>query len=123
MTTKQKADKAPRNLAALKEELGRYKGLNQKVGILAELGLKKSLARPPAERMAFLQSLEEGRAVHRAELDAMARIVTERLGVPQEEWLHFLNEELANQVGNLQVELGVGGWDKNGNPVVAPRKK
>jgi len=123
MSTNQKATAQTARNAAVLAALDRFRALNQKVGLLAELGLKESLARPPAERMAFLQSLEEARALHRAELNALTRVVTEYLGVDSAVWLKTLNEEVEIEVERLEKELHVAGWDKTGNPVVAQRKK
>ncbi|MFQ5874774.1 MAG: hypothetical protein ACE5JL_13405, partial [Dehalococcoidia bacterium] len=50
-------------------------------------------------------------------LNALVRLLTERLGVEPQVWLRYMNEELAEQVGRLEKERRVVGYDEEGNPV------
>jgi hypothetical protein len=98
-------------------EVARYQALYGKVCRVSGLAVGKLFAaRDP--RVEFIQGLEDGRVLARVELNALARLVTDHLGVKPEVWLRCLNEELEAELQRLEKEAGVTGYDDKGNPIL-----
>jgi len=106
----------------LKSEVTRYDELRGKVARLTTVALTLPKMTRAEARVAFMRDLEAGRALARAELNALTRALIEKLGVPAEEWMGYLNQELEAEVQRLEQECGVSGYDEQGNPVFAQEK-
>ena len=98
-------------------EVARYQALYGKVCRVSALAVGKLFAaRDP--RVQFIQGLEDGRVLARVELNALARLITDHLGVDTQVWLRYLNEELEAELLRLEKEAGVAGYDDKGNPIL-----
>ena len=98
-------------------EVARYQQLYDRVCKVSALGVGRLFAsRDP--RVQFIRSLEDGRVLSRVELNALARLLTDHLGVDPEVWLRYLNEELEAELRRLEQDNGVSGYDGQGNPLL-----
>ena len=98
-------------------EVARYQRLYDRVCKVSALEVGRLFAtRDP--RVQFIRSLEDGRVQTRVELNALTRLLTDRLGVDPEVWLRYLNEELETELQRLEQDNGVAGYDEQGNPVL-----
>lgn len=99
-----------------------YSGLYARLGALTALEMLntfgKSLDGPTDARANFLKGLEMGRAVARAEMTALTRVLIDVLQVDSALWMRFVNQELQHAIEAMQEELGVAGYDEEGNPLV-----
>ncbi len=99
-----------------------YSELYARLGALTALEMLntfgKALDGPTDARSSFLKGLEMGRAVARAEMTALTRVMIEALGVDQDLWMRYVNQELQHAIEQLQTDLGVAGYDEEGNPLV-----
>lgn len=98
-------------------EVARYQQLYDRVCKVSALEVGRLFAtRDP--RVQFIRGLEDGRVLSRVELNALARLLTDHLGVDPEVWLRYLNEELETELRRLEEDNGVSGYDEQGNPVL-----
>ena len=98
-------------------EVARYQALYGKVCRVSGLAVGKLFAAKDP-RVQFIQGLEDGRVLARVELNALARLITNHLGVDAQVWLRCLNEELETELQRLEKEAGVTGYDDKGNPML-----
>lgn len=101
----------------LNSELARYNEMQGKVTRLTAVALTLPKMTRAEARLTFMRDLEAGRALARAEINALTRALVEKLGVPPEEWMDYLNQELEASVKILEAECGVSGYDDQGNPI------
>ena len=99
-----------------------YRELYARLGALTTLEMLntfgKSLDGPTDARANFLKGLEMGRAVARAEMTGLSRVLIEVLQVDEPLYWRYVNQEMQRGIEQLQTELGVAGYDEAGNPLV-----
>ncbi len=110
------------------EEIGnlveQYAKSQASITKLTALSLTTSdMVNRPEARMEFLRDLEAGRALQRAEITAITRVMVDKLGLKPEDWLQSLNAELAVEITRLEQTCGITGYDGDGNPVFAQAGK
>lgn len=99
-----------------------YRELYARLGALTALEMLNTFGRaldgPTDARSTFLKGLEMGRAVARAEMTGLSRVLIEVLQVDEPLYWRYVNQELQRGIEQLQTELGVAGYDEAGNPLV-----
>jgi hypothetical protein len=78
-----------------------YQALYGKVCRVSGLAVGKLFA-AKEPRVQLIQGLEDVRVLARVELNAVARLITDHLGVDAQVWLRCLNEELEAELQRLE---------------------
>jgi len=67
-------------------------------------------------RVKYLAGLESFKNLANAQISGIVRILTMMLGDRLPEFLKIMEEDLATQIKAMEEDIGVKGWDKDGNP-------
>ncbi len=101
------------------EALARAQALHERVHQLTTLAVTKVFGQADDDRVPFLGVLEDARIIHRAELNALTHAVLTLLGEEGKViYLGYLIEELDLELKALEEQIGVTGYDGEGNPVL-----
>ncbi len=101
------------------EALARAQLLQERLHQLTTLAVTTAFGPPDDDRVPILLTLEEGRVLQRAEMNALVSAVLTLLGEKGKElYLGYLNEELDIQLKALEAKMGVTDYDEGGNPVL-----
>lgn len=65
-------------------------------------------------RVEYLTGLEAARNLAQVQIACLLRLVTEKLGVSQEDLRTVMAEEMEKQLTTMEEELGVIGWNQDG---------
>jgi len=93
-----------------------YREMVRKLYVLSSAEVRQFLGtRPDGDpRVEYLAGLQSFQNMANAQISCLMRLVTEKLGVSEEDFLAVAAEEIGKQVQTMENELAVVGWNEDG---------
>lgn len=106
--TKEQREQREQNEAYIEN----YKQLVQRLSQLSQFNVRQFMgSRAEGDpRVNYLAGLESFKNLANAQLSGIVRILTMMLGEKKQEFMKIMQEELANQVSEMEADIGVTGW-------------
>jgi len=97
-----------------------YKEMTRKVGVLSRISVGQFLGtRPEGDpRVDYLAAAECTKNLVNVQVQALLNMAVTKLGIPREEFMQVMAEEMDKYLKAIETDLCVTGWDDKGNPIL-----